>query len=127
NRLLSTPATTSRPTATRNASNRATGMAASLARTGAAAAPEFASEFLVVDLVEVGVRDRPAVADDEPVHVVEHEGRYVRSLVRPVVVDVGVDDVAEYVRRTGVGPVVPDVDVVEVDATGVADEEPVRG
>jgi len=55
----------------------------------------------VVDVVgDGGVGDRAAGAHDEAVDVVEQVGRYVRRLVGPVVVEVGVGGVPDDDGRT---------------------------
>src|SRR6266536_6035664 len=79
----------------------------------------------VVEVVEVRVGNRAAVGDGEIVDVVEHEGRNVRRLVGPDVVEVGVAHVAEHERGPRVGLLVPHGHVVEFDAGDVPDEEAV--
>src|SRR6266571_5226212 len=84
-------------------------------------------QLLVVDVVEVRVRHGAVVGGGEIVHIVEHEGRNVRRLVRPDVVEVGVAHIAEHERGPSVGLLVPHGYVVEFDAGDVPDEEAVRG
>lgn len=81
----------------------------------------------MVDVVQGRVRDRPAGAGDEAVDIVEHEGGYVRCLVRPVVVEVGVTDVAQDICRAGVLLLVPDLDVVQVTPPACRMKKPYPG